>query len=106
MRKETLYPSVTRRIGVEAIEKIRRAYFGLAKPIGEICRGGHVSRRAIRTSDTELRYECKSQRPLKIGPVARAAGGVASNQRGAVRREYLTLIRILEVLGLGYDDNY
>ncbi len=53
---------------VETIAKIRRAYFVQQKPIKEICRDLHVSRKVvrkvIRSDATEFRYERGTQRRL------------------------------------------
>jgi hypothetical protein len=56
---------------VETIAKIRRAYFSLGKPIKEICRELHLSRKVvrkvIRSNATEFHYE-RSRQPLpRIG---------------------------------------
>jgi hypothetical protein len=52
---------------VETIAKIRRAYFSLGKPIKEICRELHLSRKVvrkvIRSNATEFHYE-RSRQPL------------------------------------------
>jgi hypothetical protein len=57
---------------VETIAKIRRAYFSLGKPIKEICRDLHVSRKVvrkvIRSDATEFHYERSTQPLPKIGP--------------------------------------
>ena len=57
---------------VETIAKIRRAYFAQKKPIKEICRDLHVSRKVvrkvIRSNATEFRYERTAQPLPKIGP--------------------------------------
>ena len=57
---------------VETIAKIRRAYFSQGKPIKEICRDLHVSRKVvrkvIRSNPTEFRYERSTQPLPKIGP--------------------------------------
>ena len=56
---------------VETIAKIRRAYFSLGKPIKEICRDLHVSRKVvrkvIRSDATEFHYE-RSTQPLPQFP--------------------------------------
>lgn len=57
---------------VETIAKMRRAYFVQKKPIKEICRDPHVSRKVvrkvIRSDATEFRYERETQPLPKIGP--------------------------------------
>ena len=57
---------------VETIAKIRRAFFVQKKPIKEICRELHVSRKVvrkvIRSEATEFHYERLTQPLPKIGP--------------------------------------
>jgi|GEM_PF-526032 len=96
---------------VETIAKIRRAYFGQAKPIKEICRELGISRKVvrkvIRTGATEFRYQREIQPLPKIGPWRDRLDEVLRANEGKPARERLTLIRLFEALrGLGYDGSY
>jgi transposase len=96
---------------VETIAKIRRAYFSLRKPIKEICRDLHISRKVvrkvIRSNATEFRYE-RSMQPLpKIGPWRDQLDWLLLENEGKPARERLTLIRVFEELrGFGYSGSY
>ena len=85
---------------VETIAKIRRAYFSLGKPIKEICRDLHISRKVvrkvIRSNATEFHYE-RSMQPLpKIGPWRDQLDSLLLENEGKPARERLTLIRLFE----------
>ena len=88
---------------VETIAKIRRAYSSLGKPIKEICRDLHVSRKVVRkvlrSEATEFRYTRETQSLPKIGPWRDAIDALLLANEGKAPRERLTLIRVFEVLG-------
>jgi hypothetical protein len=91
---------------VETIAKIRRAYFIQKKPIKEICRDLHVSRKVvrkvIRSNVTEFRYERTAQPLPKIGPWRDRLDALLLANEGKPARERLTLVRLFEELrGLG-----
>jgi transposase len=96
---------------VETIAKIRRAYFSLGKPIKEICRELHVSRKVvrkvIRSDATEFHYERLTQPLPKIGPWRDRLDALLLENQGKSARERLTLVRLFEELrGLGYSGSY
>ena len=96
---------------VETIAKIRRAYFVQKKPIKEICRTLHVSRKVvrkvIRSDATEFHYEREKQPLPKIGPWRDRLDALLLENDGKPARERLTFIRLFEELrGLGYDGSY
>ncbi|MFA6207765.1 MAG: IS21 family transposase [Methylocystis sp.] len=96
---------------VETIAKIRRAYFVQKKPIKEICRDLHVSRKVvrkvIRSDATEFRYERETQPLPKIGPWRERLDSLLLSNEGKVSREQLTLMRLYEELrGFGYQGSY
>jgi transposase len=96
---------------VETIAKIRRAYFSLGKPIKEICRELHLSRKVvrkvIRSNATEFHYE-RSHQPLpRIGPWRERLESLLEENEGKAARERLTLVRLYEDLhSLGYEGSY
>lgn len=96
---------------VEAIPKIRRAYFPLGKPIKEICRELHLSRKVvrkvIRSNATEFHYE-RSRQPLpRIGPWRQRLESLLEENESKAARERLTLVRLYEELrGLGFEGSY
>jgi transposase len=96
---------------VETIAKIRRAYFSHGKPIKEICRDLHVSRKVvrkvIRSDATEFRYERATQPLPRVGPWREQLESLLEANQGRSPRERLTLIRIFEeprALGFGGSD--
>ena len=96
---------------VETIAKIRRAYFSLGKPIKEICRDLHVSRKVvrkvIRSDATEFHYERSTQPLPKIGPWRARLDALLTENQGKSARERLTFVRLFEELrGFGYDGSY
>lgn len=96
---------------VETIAKIRLAFFHQKKPIKEICRTLHVSRKVvrkvIRSEATEFRYERETQPQPKIGPWRDRLDALLLENDGKPTRERLTFIRLFEELrGLGYDGSY
>ena len=96
---------------VETIAKIRRAYFVQKKPIKEICRDLHVSRKVvrkvIRSDATEFRYERETQPLPKIGPWREQLDALLLENEGKASRERLTLVRLFEELrGFGYEGSY
>ncbi len=96
---------------VETIAKIRRAYFSLGKPIKEICRDLHVSRKVvrkvIRSDATEFHYERSTQPLPKIGPWRERLDALLLENHGKPARERLTFVRLFEELrGFGYDGSY
>ncbi len=96
---------------VETIAKIRRAYFSLGKPIKEICRDLHVSRKVvrkvIRSDATEFHYERSTQPLPKIGPWRERLDSLLLENQGKSARERLTFVRLFEELrGFGYDGSY
>ena len=96
---------------VETIAKIRRAYFPLGKPIKEICRELHLSRKVvrkvIRSNATEFHYE-RSRQPLpRIGPWRQRLESLLEENESKAARERLTLVRLYEELrGLGFEGSY
>jgi transposase len=96
---------------VETIAKIRRAYFSLGKPIKEICRELHLSRKVvrkvIRSNATEFHYE-RSRQPLpRIGPWRQRLESLLEENESKTARERLTLVRLCEELsGLGFEGSY
>ena len=96
---------------VETIAKIRRAYFSLGKPIKEICRELHLSRKVvrkvIRSNATEFHYE-RSRQPLpRIGPWRQRLESLLEENESKAVRERLTLVRLYEELrGLGFEGSY
>ena len=96
---------------VETIAKIRLAFFHQKKPIKEICRTLHVSRKVvrkvIRSEATEFRYERETQPQPKIGPWRDRLDALLLENDAKPTRERLTFIRLFEELrGLGYDGSY
>ena len=96
---------------VETIAKIRRAHFVQKKPIKEICRELHVSRkvvrRVIRSEATEFRYERREQPLPKIGPWRERLKSLLLENEDKPARERLTLTRLFEELrGFGYSRSY
>ncbi len=96
---------------VETIAKIRRAYFVQKKPIKEICRELHVSRKVvrkvIRSEATEFHYERSMQPIPKIGPWRERLDALLLENEAKPARERLTLVRLFEDLrGFGYDGSY
>jgi transposase len=96
---------------VETIAKIRLAFFHQKKPIKEICRTLHVSRKVvrkvIRSEATEFRYERETQPQPKIGPWRDRLEALLLENDAKPARERLTFIRLFEELrGLGYDGSY
>jgi hypothetical protein len=96
---------------VETIAKIRRAYFSLGKPIKEICRDLHLSRKVVRkvvrSDATEFHYERSTQPLPKIGPWWGRLDSLLLENQGKPTRERLTLVRLFEELrGLGYSGSY
>jgi transposase len=96
---------------VETIAKIRRAYFAQKKPIKEICRDLHVSRKVvrkvIRSNATEFHYERTAQPLPKIGPWRDRLDALLLANEGKPPRERLTLVRLFEELrGFGYGGSY
>lgn len=96
---------------VETIAKIRRAYFVQNKPIKEICRDLHVSRKVvrkvIRSEATEFHYERETQPFPKIGPWRDRLNSLLLKNEGKPARERLTLVRLFEELrGFGYVGSY
>src|ERR1700731_3664718 len=96
---------------VEAMAKIRRAFFVQGKPIKAICRELRVSRKVVRkvlrSEATEFRYEREAQPLPKIGPWRDKLDQLLLANEGKASRERLTLIRLFEELrGLGYDGGY
>jgi transposase len=96
---------------VETIAKIRLAFFHQKKPIKEICRTLHVSRKVvrkvIRSGATEFRYERDKQPLPKIGPWREQLDALLLENDGKPARERLTFIRLFEELrGLGYEGSY
>jgi transposase len=96
---------------VEAIAKIRRAYFTLGKPIKEICRELRISRKVvrkvIRSNATEFHYERSRQPQPRIGPWRERLEALLEENESKATRERLTLIRIYENLrDLGYEGSY
>ena len=96
---------------VETIAKIRRAYFSVGKPIKEICRELHLSRKVvrkvIRSNATEFHYE-RSRQPLpRIGPWRQRLESLLEENESKAARERLTLVRLYEELrGLGFEGSY
>jgi transposase len=96
---------------VETIAKIRRAYFSLGKPIKEICRELHLSRKVVRkvvrSNATEFHYE-RSRQPLpRIGPWRQRLESLLEENESKAVRERLTLVRLYEELcGLGFEGSY
>jgi len=96
---------------VETIAKIRRAFFVEKKPIKEICRTLHVSRKVvrkvIRSEATEFHYEREKQPLPKIGPWRERLDALLLENDGKPARERLTFIRLFEELrGFGYAGSY
>jgi transposase len=96
---------------VETIAKIRLAFFHQKKPIKEICRTLHVSRKVvrkvIRSGATEFRYERDKQPLPKIGPWRDQLDAFLLENDGKPARERLTFIRLFEELrGVGYEGSY
>jgi transposase len=96
---------------VETIGKIRRAYFVQQKPIKEICRDLHVSRKVvrkvIRSDATAFHYERDTQPFPKIGPWRDQLDSLLLDNDGKPSRERLTLVRLYEELrGFGYEGGY
>lgn len=96
---------------VETIAKIRLAFFHQKKPIKEICRTLHVSRKVvrkvIRSGATEFRYERDKQPLPKIGPWREQLDALLLENDGKPARERLTFIRLFEELrGFGYEGSY
>src|SRR6201746_2645641 len=96
---------------VEAIAKIRRAYFVHGQPIKAICRDFGVSRKVvrkvIRSEATEFRYEREAQPFPRIGPWSEKLDQLLLANEGKASRERLTLIRLFEELrGCGYGGGY
>ena len=96
---------------VETIAKIRRAFFVQKKPIKEICRELHVSRKVvrkvIRSEATEFHYERLTQPLPKIGPWRERLDSLLLENAEKSARERLTLVRLFEELrGFGYAGSY
>ncbi len=96
---------------LEAIAKIRRAFFVQGKSIKLICRELGVSRKVvrkvIRSEATEFRYEREAQPFPKIGPWTDQLDELLLANEGKAARERLTLIRLFEELrGRGYGGGY
>jgi transposase len=96
---------------VESIAKVRRAYLVHNKPIKEICREFHLSRKVvrkvIRSEATEFHYERRRQPLPRIGPWQEQLDELLLANEAKSARERLTLIRIFEELrGLGYQGGY
>ena len=96
---------------VETIAKIRLTFFHQKKPIKEICRTLHVSRKVvrkvIRSGATEFRYERGTQPQPKIGPWREQLDALLLENDAKPARERLTFIRLFEELrGLGYEGSY
>src|SRR6201746_2183217 len=96
---------------VEAIAKIRRAYFVHGQPIKAICRDFGVSRKVvrkvIRSEATEFRYEREAQPFPRIGPWSEKLDQLLLANEGKASRERLTLIRLFEELrGCGFGGGY
>ena len=87
---------------LEAIAKIRRAFFVQGKSIKLICRELRVSRKVvrkvIRSEATEFRYEREAQPLPKIGPWTDQLDELLLANEGKAARERLTLIRLFEEL--------
>ena len=96
---------------VETIAKIRRGVLSLGKPIKEICRELHLSRKVvrkvIRSNATEFHYE-RSRQPLpRIGPWRQRLESLLEENESKAARERLTLVRLYEELrGLGFEGSY
>ena len=92
---------------VETIAKIRRAYFSQGKPIKDIYRDLHVSRKVVRkvvrSNATEFRYESPTRPLPRIGPWREQLEALLEKNEGKSPRERRTLIRLVEDLrDLGY----
>jgi hypothetical protein len=85
---------------VETIAKIRRAHFVQKKPIQEICRRLHVSRKVvrkvIRSEATEFHYERREQPLPKIGPWRERLESLLFENEDKPARERMTLTRLFE----------
>src|SRR5262249_52673503 len=96
---------------VETVAKIRRAYFVQGKSIKAICREMHISRKVVRkvlrSDATEFRYERGEQPFPRLGRWKADLDQLLTANAGKAARERLTLIRLLEELGLlGCDGGY
>ena len=96
---------------MEAIAKVRRAYFVQGKSIKAICRELRVSRKVVRkvlrSGATAFEYERTAQPLPRIGPWKADLDRILSGNEATPARERLTLIRIFEELsGLGYAGGY
>ena len=96
---------------VERLPRYAERTFPSAKPIKEICRELHLSRKVvrkvIRSNATEFHYE-RSRQPLpRIGPWRQRLESLLEENESKAARERLTLVRLYEELrGLGFEGSY
>jgi hypothetical protein len=96
---------------VDAIARVRRAFYVQGWSVKRICRELHLSRntvrKVLRSDDTSFSYERERQPMPKIGPWRDELDRLLLANHGKASRERLTMIRIYEELhALGCKGSY